>query len=307
MASPGFIKQLQNAMPKTFSASRLARIALTAMTRTPALENCDQASLARCILDLAQVGLEPDGRHAHLIPFKNTNRKCTECQLIIDYKGYVQLVYRSGMALSIHADVIYEGDDFAVDRGEVSRHTKWEWRPQGQRPEMRGKLRGAYATVRLKGGGEASVVMTKDEIDAIRKRSKSRDNSPWVTDYEEMAKKSVFKRLTKWVPISAEVRNALDADDDREDTIVTSRASFLIGQAMDESQSDENTIDATAEDVTPAWQSSLEEVRILVETAKTSNDLFDIESVWLDRFADTEWREEVKELIRVRTAQVDAA
>jgi phage RecT family recombinase len=189
--SDKFVQEMQLAMPRTFSAQRLARIVLTAMTRTPLLEKCDQSSLARCLLDLAQLGLEPDGRHAHLIPFKNTKRNTYECQLIIDYKGYVQLVFRSGMIQSIHADVIYEGDDFAYDRGVVQRHTKWEWRTASERPKMRGNLLGAYASVRIIGGAEAHVALSKDEVDAIRRRSKSANNGPWVTDYNEMAKKGL--------------------------------------------------------------------------------------------------------------------
>jgi recombinational DNA repair protein RecT len=211
------------------------------------------------------------------------------------------IFYRSGLALSIHADVIYEGDDFIVDRGEVSRHTKWEWRPIAQRPEMRGNLRGAYATVRLKGGGEASVVMTKDEIDAIRKRSKSGNSGPWVTDYEEMAKKTAFKRLTKWVPISAEVRNAIEVDDDREDTIVASRNSVLIGQAMGaapDDGDDSRTIEGTV--ARPEWADDLQEARILLEHCKTQDAHRDIEQASLEKHSDPKWRMLMIDMLRDR-------
>ena len=66
---------------------RFIRIALTALTRTPKLTTCDHGSFFQALLDLSQLGLEPDGRRAHLIPFRNNKRNCVECQLIIDYKG----------------------------------------------------------------------------------------------------------------------------------------------------------------------------------------------------------------------------
>ena len=55
--------------------------------------------------------------------------------------------------------------------------------------------------------------MSKDEVDSIRKRSKSSGNGPWVTDYDEMAKKTVFRRLSKWLPQSPEMQKAFDIDD----------------------------------------------------------------------------------------------
>jgi recombinational DNA repair protein RecT len=242
-----------------------------------------------------------------LIPFKNTKRNTYECQLIIDYKGYVQLVFRSGMIQSIHADVIYEGDDFAYDRGVVQRHTKWEWRPASERPKMRGNLLGAYASVRIIGGAEAHVALSKDEVDAIRRRSKSANNGPWVTDYNAMACKSAFKRLVKWLPISTEIRKALEVDDEEDTPNLRSQNAIILGDIVtgESLVDDENTIDATAEDVTPAWQRDLDEVRILVGSAAKPDDILDIEQVWLERHSDAQWRAEFAELLSARMAQLE--
>jgi recombination protein RecT len=72
LQSPAFIQALAEIVPQHCKPERMARIAITALTRTPKLAECDQASFFRCLMDLSQWGLEPDGRRAHLIPFENT-------------------------------------------------------------------------------------------------------------------------------------------------------------------------------------------------------------------------------------------
>jgi len=194
-------EQFAAALPKHLTPERFTRIAITALTRTPKLVECTQASLMRCLLDLSSLGLEPDGRRAHLIPYKD------QCTLIIDWKGLAELAMRSGIIAKLHADTICENDDFAYDLGEITRHVV-NWKAP------RGAMYAAYAMAVTKDGSKFCAVMTKDEIDAVRQRSRSSNNGPWVTDYNEMAKKTAFRRLSKWLPLSAEFRDALDKDQD---------------------------------------------------------------------------------------------
>jgi len=194
-------EQFAAALPKHLTPERFTRIAITALTRTPKLVECTQASLMRCLLDLSSLGLEPDGRRAHLIPYKD------QCTLIIDWKGLAELAMRSGIIAKLHADTICENDDFAYDLGEITRHVV-NWKAP------RGAMYAAYAMAVTKDGAKFCAVMTKDEIDAVRQRSRSSNNGPWVTDYNEMAKKTAFRRLSKWLPLSAEFRDALDKDQD---------------------------------------------------------------------------------------------
>lgn len=210
-----FIAQVSRVLPKHCSPERMARVALTALTRTPDLAKCDQASFFRCMMDLSQWGLEPDGRHAHLIPFRNNKRGITECQLIVDYKGLIALAYRSGSVKSIHADVIYEGDIFKFSLGQVESHEPWAWRQDLDRPDKRGELRGAYCIVSMKDDVTKCEVMSIDDIKAIRGRSRAGSSGPWKTDFNEMAKKTVFRRCTKWLPLSAEIMDAFDRDFDK--------------------------------------------------------------------------------------------
>lgn len=128
----------------------------------------------------AELGIEPDGRRAYLIPYKN------DIQLIIDYKGIAELAMRSGMISNIHADKVCDNDDFEYNIGEITTH-----RIHFRRP--RGEAYAYYSIVTFKDGTKKCEVMSKDEIDSIRKRSKSPNNGPWVTDYDEMAKKQCSK------------------------------------------------------------------------------------------------------------------
>lgn len=205
-------------MPTHCKPDRMARVALTALTRTPKLAECDEASFFQCLLSLSQWGLEPDGRRAHLIPFENRRRGVVECQLIIDYKGYVELAYRSGVVKNIHADVVRDGDIFDYNMGRVERHVPWFLRRDTARPKQSGDVFAVYCMAELVGGTVKTEVLSRDDVEGIRRRSKSGGNGPWVTDWNEMAKKTAFRRLSKWLPLSADILDAMDADADRIET-----------------------------------------------------------------------------------------
>lgn len=209
-----FREQVASVLPECATAQRFVRVALTTLTRTPKLAQCEQASFFRCLLDLAQWGLEPDGRRAHLIPFENRKRGVTECQLIIDYKGLVELAYRSGVVKSIHADVVRRGDIFAFNLGNIEAHVPWFLRTDQDKPDKPGEVFAAYARCVLDDGAVSVAILSHDEVESIRKRSRAGNAGPWVTDWQEMAKKTAFRRLSKWIPLSAEMREAMDRDDD---------------------------------------------------------------------------------------------
>jgi recombination protein RecT len=195
-----FQNEIAKALPKHLTPERQIRLALTALTRTPKLADCTMASVCRAMLDLSAMGLEPDGRRAHLIPYGK------ECQLIVDYKGLAELAMRSGTVSNIHAYVVCENDFFEADTGRVTHKVNYK--------EPRGKMYAAYCLIRFKDGGEKAEVMGIDEVEAIRKRSKAGSAGPWVTDFNEMAKKTAARRAFKWVPLSPEIRDAVDKDSD---------------------------------------------------------------------------------------------
>jgi recombination protein RecT len=135
-----------------------------------------------------------------LIPYKD------ECTVVIDYKGLVELALRNGDIATIHADVVCDRDDFEFDLGQVTRH-------RVNLRESRGEPYAAYALVRKKDGSTQAAVMSRDDIETVRKRSRSGQSGPWTTDWCEMAKKTVFRRLSKWLVLSSEIRDLVEAED----------------------------------------------------------------------------------------------
>jgi recombination protein RecT len=197
--------QITQAMPKHGTPDRWMRVLFTAMQKTPALMQCSQSSLFQSFMDLSATGLEPDGRRAHIIPYRNRNGGY-DAQLIIDYKGLVELVMNSGDVSRIYCDVVCEHDEYEEEMGEVTKH-------KIDRRKPRGEMYAAYARIYLKDGTKRDEIMSKEEIDAIRDRSKAGKNGPWVTDYNEMAKKTVFRRATKWCKLGSRVLETIERDD----------------------------------------------------------------------------------------------
>jgi recombination protein RecT len=202
LQGPEFKAQISRVLPRAMSPERFARIALTATQRNPKLLECTQESLFQCLLDLSAIGLEPDGRRAHLIPFGD------KCTLIIDYKGIVEILRRNGDISYLHCDVVGENDQFTFSygrNGQLIHHPN---------VRGRGKIYAAYSFIRTANGVEEWEVMSVDEIEAVRKRSRSATTGPWVSDWNEMAKKTVFRRHSKTLPLSAESREAIEKDDE---------------------------------------------------------------------------------------------
>lgn len=196
--------QIALALPRHLNADRMLRIAMTSVRRTPALLHCNPQSLLGAVVQAAQLGLEPDGvlGHAYLIPFKE------EVQLIVGYKGMVDLARRSGQLSTIFARVVYSRDQFEYAYGLTER---LEHIPSGEADP--GEVVAVYAVARLKDGGQQFEVMTRREVDEIRQRSRAKDSGPWVTDFAEMAKKTVLRRLCKMLPASVELARAVSLDE----------------------------------------------------------------------------------------------
>ena len=195
--------RLKALLPAVIPPARFVEIALTSLRRNPKLLSCEPQSLLRCMMQAAMVGLEIDNSlgHAYLVPFKQ------EVTLILGYRGLVQLMHRTGVVSSISAQVVREGDRLEFELGLAPRLSH---RP-GEDPEA--KITYAYAVIRYKDGSTQFDVMNRKEIDAIRARSRAGASGPWVTDYPEMAKKTVLRRLAKLAPMSVEDQRLVVADE----------------------------------------------------------------------------------------------
>lgn len=201
IASDDFQKQLAMALPGIVTPERFIRVALTTINKTPKLAECTQSSLFAAMLDCASLGIEPDGRRAHLIPYGTT------CQLIIDYKGLIELARRSGELSDWKAVLVCDNDEFEADGEAVTLH-RINYR------EPRGDVFAVYSVATFKDGVKSYEVMTRDEVEAIKGRSKASGSGPWKTDWSEMAKKTVIRRHSKVLPLSAEFRTAVEKDYD---------------------------------------------------------------------------------------------
>ncbi len=158
----------------------------------------------------AQLGLDPSGvlGSAYLVPFWNTHKGRYEAQLIVGYRGLIDLARRSGDIVGVEAHVVREKDSW-----------KYAWGVTPVLEHIRsldadpGKPTAAYAVVRLRDGPPLIDIMSYAEIEAIRKRSRAAGQGPWVTDWDEMAKKTVTRRALKYAPMSVDAARALAVED----------------------------------------------------------------------------------------------
>ena len=243
-----YVEQMTNqwakVLPSVCTPERFARVALSCLNGNEALAKAlsspqGKISLSKAFMKCAEVGLEPNGRDAHLIPYQN------DIQLILDYKGIVKLCRRSGEIANIIAETVHEKDEFAYEDGII--HHKIDFHL-----DDRGPAYAWYVKVVFKDGTIQTKVMGRSEIEAIRKRSKAK-NGPWQTDYDEMAKKTVFKNLSKWLPMAYEpLEQAIqyDNEDEREPIDVTPKSRFETPQAAPQG----GLLDALGGQAKPAGQ-----------------------------------------------------
>ena len=208
LTSPSFTQELSLALPKHMDAKRVARIMLTDVRKNPSLAACDSQSFFGAMISAAQVGLEIGDLvgQSYLVPFNNKKKNIKECQLIIGYRGMIQLAHRSGQVKNIHADVVWDNDFFDYGRGINHRFEHV--------PNMRqdGKeITHTYAYAHLMNGGFEYVVLKKKEVDKIKNAAKTQEF--WNPYYTEMAKKTALRRLFKLLPVSGEIMQVIARDD----------------------------------------------------------------------------------------------
>lgn len=208
--------EIAKMLPKHLNAERLLKVAQIAATTTPALAKCDVASLIGAIGQCAQMGLEPNTvlGHAYLVPF-NTKRKDADgkerwvnsVQVIIGYKGLIDLARRSGQIVSIAAHEVCANDKFELVYGldEKLNHT----------PALgaRGELIGFYAVAKLKDGGHSFEFMSAHQVKEIMAGTQSKGKyGPWQDHFTEMGRKTAIRRLAKYLPLSIEFQAAATLD-----------------------------------------------------------------------------------------------
>ena len=212
----GYVKSMESgikaALPSVMTPERFTRMVLTALSSTPELNDCTPQSFLGAMMSAAQLGLEPNTPlgQAYLIPYWNTKKGTREAQFQIGYKGLIDLAYRSGEVELVQAQCVYANDSFECRFGL---DPKLEHIPaDGER----GELVKVYALFKTKSGGFGFEVMSVEDIKEHAKKysqSFNKSYSPWKTNFEEMAKKTVLKKCLKYAPLKSDFARGITADE----------------------------------------------------------------------------------------------
>nr|DAK55345.1 MAG TPA: RecT protein [Caudoviricetes sp.] len=202
--------EIKKALPSVLTPERFTRMMLSAVSNTPKLPECTPKSFLAAMMSAAQLGLEPNTPlgQAYLIPFKN--KGVLEVQFQVGYKGLIDLAYRSGEVDIIQAQAVHENDEWECEFGiePKLRHVPAD--------TNRGEVVRYYAMFRTKTGGYGFEVMSVDDIKAhAQKYSQSFNSSfsPWKSNFDAMAKKTVLKQCLKYAPMKSDFVKAIANDE----------------------------------------------------------------------------------------------
>ncbi|MDR1020860.1 MAG: recombinase RecT, partial [Synergistaceae bacterium] len=232
----GFKAQIEEALPAHLkkNADKYARQAMQLFSQNETLQRCSAVSIMTAIMTATALGLDltPQLGQCYIIPYCNSRKagqgewvKTWEAQFQLGYRGTIALAQRSGAVSRIQADVVREKDVFRYSKG-LSPTLEHEESPE----EDRGAITHVYAVANFTNGGYAFEVWPcakvvahakkfsqgyyKDEYKNNRKTGNKIENanSPWVKDFESMAKKTLIMAIWKYLPVSTEVMLAGASD-----------------------------------------------------------------------------------------------
>ena len=203
-------REIAKALPSVITPERFARMATTAVTQNPDLATCTPQSFIGAMLTAAQLGLEPNTPlgQAYLIPYGNN------CQFQLGYRGLIELAHRSGDIKSIESHVVYSNDEFDFEFGL---DPKLKHKPaKGDR----GDVAWVYAVYHTKDDGYGFEVMSVEDINRHRAKYSKAKNSPWDSAWDEMAKKTVIKKVLKYAPLKTEFVRTMATDETATDAVI---------------------------------------------------------------------------------------
>lgn len=200
--------EIAKALPAVITPERFTRMVLSAISVNPKLAECSPKSFLGAMMTAAQLGVEPNTAlgQAYLLPFRNHG--VMECQFQLGYKGLIDLAYRSGEVSIIQAHAVYENDEFSYELGmdPQLKHIPAK--------SNRGKAVAYYAMFKTKDGGYGFEVMSIEDVQNHAKRySKSFGNGPWQSNFDEMAKKTVLKKVLKYAPLKSDFVRGVAQDE----------------------------------------------------------------------------------------------
>ena len=206
---------IAKALPASITPDRIIGVFTMVLRSSPELAACTQTSLIAAVIQTVQLRLTPGNiGHCHFVPFNNKQKDGSwqkEVQFIIGYKGIVELLNRCGKATLLSTEIVHDGDHFEYELGlnPVLKHVPaWDGETM--------PIRGVYCVAKnLVADEKVFVYMSKEEIDKIKDSSKASGSeySPWNRWYEEMAKKTVIKRICKLLPLSVDEQKRVATDE----------------------------------------------------------------------------------------------
>lgn len=195
--------QLRNSLKENAGAFMSSMIDLYSSDRM--LQECDPEKVAlECVKAAAlNLPLVKSLGFAYVVPYKKIPT------FIVGYKGLIQLAQRTGLYKTINAGVVYEGELQGIDK--LSGMLDLSGTRTGD------TAIGYFAYFKLLNGFEKILYMTKDDVTAWGERYSPSFNSsysPWHTEFDKMAMKTVLRRLIgSYGPMSAELQRVFDTDD----------------------------------------------------------------------------------------------
>lgn len=200
------LSSIENALPKNFNRERFVQNCLTVMNEKPELAKINKAEVIQGLCKAAFLGLDFMNKECYLIPYGNS------VQFQTDYKGDCKFVKRYAIRpiLDIYAKVVREGDFF--EEGVIDNHPVINFKPL---PFSNKEIIGAFAIVLYKDGGMEYESMSTSDINSVRNNySKASNSKAWKYSFDEMAKKTVLRRLCKHIETDFESKEAMQAWDE---------------------------------------------------------------------------------------------
>jgi phage RecT family recombinase len=195
---------------------RLLRIAFNAIVYDNDLMQCTPVSLLGGVMEALKLGITLGGpmQEGWLLPFRDSQQGGNKvATLIVGYQGYRNVIDRGRSVLDMHPYAVYKGDEFDFELGS---HPRIKHKPYWMAGNEQGDLMAVYCVAHLRGGGMQLEVMPLKEVEQHKARSRAAQSgrSPWKTDYDAMALKTVVRKISKYLPKSSELlARALDLDD----------------------------------------------------------------------------------------------
>jgi recombination protein RecT len=171
------------------SKEKLFKLCMNSLRNNKSLQKCTPSSIVAALVESASAGIEPDdgtGR-AYLVPYRG------EARFQMGYKGFIELIYKTGLVSSIMTQCVFTDDEFHVTLGT---NVEIIHRPSLVAQRSPENMVAVYAVIKFRDGSSIAEVMSHREVDLVRRLG----GPVWREHYLEMARKSAIRKIAKYAP-----------------------------------------------------------------------------------------------------------